>query len=289
LVAGRQAREHKRAKQMKRIRPNLRPSFIAMGVLAAAIAQAQEPSGEPDYRTWTQYLGGVDSSQYSALDQTDKSNVTQLEVVWTYETGDNPTFNPIVVDGVMYVRAQGGLVALDAATGREIWKSDVGPGSRGVSYWESEDRADRRLLFLNRGMLTAVDARTGNVIESFGDGGQVDLRKGLAEDIDSARPLSTNNPGRVFENLIIMSLPAAGASYSSTPADIHAYDVRTGELVWEFHTVPRPGEFGADTWPDSGAHNFGGVHNWSESTVDVERGLVVRATGTARCGFYGGN
>ena len=274
---------------MKRIRPNLRPSLLAIGVLAAAVANAQEPSAKPDYRTWNQYLGGVDSSQYSALDQINKSNVAQLEVVWSYETGDNPTFNPIVVDGVMYVRAQGGLVALDAASGREIWRSEASPGSRGISYWESEDRADRRLLFLNRGFLTAVDARTGNVIESFGDGGRVDLRKGLAEDIDSPRPLSTNNPGRVFENLIIMSLPAAGASYNSTPADIHAYDVRTGELVWEFHTVPRPGEFGADTWPDSGAHNFGGVHNWSESTVDVEHGIVFIPTGTARYDFYGGN
>ncbi|HEX6995088.1 MAG TPA: pyrroloquinoline quinone-dependent dehydrogenase [Gammaproteobacteria bacterium] len=289
---------------MKRRRPNLRPSFapasrlarvaagsLVMGVLAAAIAEAQtvQRPAEPDYRTWNQYLGGVDSSQYSALDQINRDNVTQLEPVWSYETGDNPLFNPIVVDGVMYVRAQGGLVALDAATGREIWRNDISPGTRGVSYWESEDRSDRRLLYLNRGFLTAVDARTGKVIESFGDGGRVDLRVGLVDDVNSVRPLQTNNPGRVFENLIIMSLPAGGASYNSTPADIHAYDVRSGELVWVFHTVPRPGEFGADTWPDGAAHDFGGVHNWSESTVDVERGIVFIPTGTARYDFYGAN
>src|SRR5690606_626158 len=289
---------------MKRRRPSHRPALtsasriasvtagsLAIAVLAAAIAEAQtvQRSGERDYRVWNQYLGGVDSSQYSALDQINRSNVTQLEPVWSYETGDNPLFNPIVVDGVMYVRAQGGLVALDAATGREIWKNDIAPGTRGVSYWESEDRSDRRLLYLNRGLLTAVDARTGKVIESFGEGGRVDLRVGLVDDVESVRPLQTNNPGRVFENLIIISLPAGGASYSSTPADIHAYDVRTGELVWVFHTVPRPGEFGADTWPDDAAHAFGGVHNWSESTVDVERGIVFIRNGTARYDFYGGN
>ena len=274
--------------RMRRI-ARLAAGSLAIGVLAAAVAKAQEPSSNQDYRTWTQYLGGVDSSQYSALDQIDKGNVTQLQPVWSYETGDNPLFNPIVIDGVMFVRAQGGLAALDAATGREIWKNDIAPGTRGVSYWESEDRSDRRLLYLNRGFLTAVDARTGNVIESFGDGGRVDLRIGLVDDVDSVRPLQTNNPGRVFEDLIIMSLPAGGASYSSTPADIHAYDVRSGALVWVFHTVPRPGELGADTWPDGAAHDFGGVHNWSESTVDAERGIVFIPTGTARYDFYGGN
>src|SRR5690606_21521516 len=169
---------------MKRIRTNHSPPITparrarrparltegrpASGVLAAAVAeaQAQQSSSEPDYSTWDQYLGGVDSSQYSALDQIDKSNVTELEVAWTYETGDNPSFNPIVVDGVMYLRgAAGALVALDGASGRVLWTNEVGPGSRGLSYWESEDRSDRRLLYLNRGMLTAVDAGTGRIIE----------------------------------------------------------------------------------------------------------------------------
>ena len=262
---------------------------LALGVLTSAAALAQ-PAGEPNHRTWDQYLGGVDSSQYSALDQFDKDNVTQLEVAWTYETGDNVLFNPIVIDSTMYLRGQGGaLVALEAGTGRELWRNENGPGTRGISYWESEDRSDRRLLYLNRGLLTAVDARTGEIIESFGDSGRVDLRAGLVEDVDSVRPLQTSNPGRVFENLIIMSLPAAGAGYDSLPADIHAYDVLSGELKWVFHTVPRPGEFGADTWPDGAAHDYGGVHNWSESTVDAERGIVFIPTGTARYDFYGGN
>lgn len=266
----------------------------AAGSAVAASRQANAVSAGigADYRTWDQYLGGVDSSQYSSLDQVNKDNVSSLEVAWTYETGENYLFNPVVVDGVMYVLAKGrSIVALDAATGEELWTrpNEGAVGTRGISYWESEDRSDRRLLYLNNGMLTAIDAATGETIESFGENGRVDLRVGLVDDVDSVRPLQTSNPGRVFENLIIMSLPAGGASYGSTPADIHAYDVRTGELVWVFHTVPRPGEFGADTWPDEGRHAFGGVHNWSESTVDVERGIVFIPTGTARYDFYGGN
>ena len=257
----------------------------------AAPAAAERRDG-PDYRAWDQYLGGVDSSQYSSLAQINKSNVSQLQVAWTYETGENYLFNPIVVDGVMYVLAKGrSIVALDAATGEEIWvhPNEGQVGARGISYWESEDRSDRRLLYINQGHLTAIDARTGETITSFGDNGRVDLRVGLVDDVSTVRPLQTSNPGRVFENLIIISLPAGGASYASTPADIHAYDVRTGELVWVFHTVPRPGELGSDTWPNDAADAFGGVHNWSESTVDVERGIVFVPTGTARYDFYGAN
>jgi glucose dehydrogenase len=267
---------------------------LAVGTLAAAVAHAQEQPARaaPDYRTWDQYLGGGDSSQYSALDQIDRSNVSRLEVAWSYETGENYLFNPIVVDDVMFLLAKNrSIVALDAATGEELWThpNEGAVGARGISYWESEDRTDRRLLYLNQGFLTAVDAATGRTVRSFGENGRVDLRVGLVDDVSSVRPLQTSNPGRVFENLIIMSLPAGGASYSSTPADIHAYDVRTGELAWVFHTVPRPGEFGSATWPDDAQHAFGGVHNWSESTVDLERGLVFIPTGTARYDFYGGN
>ncbi|MDX1561609.1 MAG: pyrroloquinoline quinone-dependent dehydrogenase [Gammaproteobacteria bacterium] len=245
-----------------------------------------------DYTTWDQYLGGSDSSQYSSLDQINRGNVTELELAWSFPTGQaNPTFNPIVVDGIMYVLAGRTYVALDAATGEEIWRHEnEGPvGTRGVNYWESEDRSDRRLVFLNSGMLSAIDAQTGEAITSFGDNGKVDLRIGLAGTTEGIRALQTSNPGRIFEDLIIISLPASGASYTSLPADIHAYNILTGELEWVFHTVPRPGEFGADTWPEEGLGRYGGVHNWSESTVDTELGIVYIPTGTARFDFYGGN
>ncbi|MGW8369896.1 MAG: outer membrane protein assembly factor BamB family protein, partial [Gammaproteobacteria bacterium] len=265
----------------------------------AAAAQPQSASRIPfDYTTWDQYLGGSDSSQYSSLDQIDKDNVPNLELAWSFETGDyNPLFNPIVVDGVMYVQSgrvgsRGrDYVALNAATGEEIWRYEIEGqvGTRGINYWENEDRSDRRLVFINGGALSAIDARTGEPITSFGDMGKVDIRTGMESERDPGRPLQNSHPGRVFEDLMIISLPAGGASYNSSPADVHAYNIVTGELEWVFHTVPRPGEFGADTWPAEGLSGYGGVHNWSESTVDVELGIAYIPTGTARFDFYGGN
>lgn len=250
----------------------------------------------PTYRTWTTYLGGAHSSQYSALDQINRSNVRQLEPVWSFPAGTRTNyFNPIVVDGVMYVIARANeLVALDAATGKELWaRPHQGSVSgRGINYWESADRSDRRLLYLNAGALTAVDARTGETVTSFGRNGRVDLRDALASaghDISGVQPLSTNNPGRVFEDLMIVSLPAQGAGYDATPGDVQAYDVRTGELRWVFHSIPRPGEFGADTWPAGTLARRGGVHNWSEFTIDEERGIAFIPFGSPRFDYYGGD
>ena len=273
------------------------PTISLTGVLLAAASPAAAQSASRvafDYETWDQYLGGADSSQYSSLGQIDRDNVQDLTLAWSYSTGERGAyqFNPLVVEGVMYVLAHNrSLVALEAATGREIWRHEHegAVGARGINYWESEDRADRRLLYIHQGMLTAVDARTGETVGSFGDNGEVDLRVGLDGDISQIRALQTSNPGRLFEDLMIVSLPAGGAGYASSPADIHAYDVRNGALEWVFHTVPRRGEFGADTWPDGGIGNYGGVHNWSELTVDTELGLAFIPTGTARYDFYGAN
>ncbi len=255
-------------------------------------AAAAKTPGTFDFEAWDQNLGGTDSSQYSSLAQVDKTNVGRLKVAWTYPTGENYLFNPLIVGSTMYVLAKGrSIVALDAASGRELWTHpNEGPvGTRGMSYWRSADGSDQRLLYVNAGFLTAIDAKSGNTIESFGDKGRVDLRVGLDIDVGNVRALQTSNPGRVFEDLIIMSLPAGGAGYASSPADIHAYNVKTGALAWTFHTVPRAGEPGAETWPAGGLSKYGGVHNWSESTVDVDTGTIYIPTGTARYDFYGAN
>ncbi len=160
-------------------------------------------------------------------------------------------------------------------------------GTRGAEQWESKDRSDRRLLYINAGFLTALDARTGQTINSFGDNGRTDLRTGLDRDVP--RPLQTSNPGRIFENVIITPLPAGGAGYDASPADIHAYDVRTGKLAWVFHVIPHPGEFGYDTWPPDAWKTAGGVHNWNEMTLDEKRGIAYIPLGTARYDFYGAN
>jgi glucose dehydrogenase len=271
-------------------------SLLLVGglLLASMAAVSAQQKAKPKFDTWRQYLGGSDSSQYSGLKQINKSNVAKLEVAWTFPTGDMRTyrFNPIVVDGVMYLLARNlSIVAVDASTGKEIWvhENQGAIGDRGINYWESADRKDRRLLYINAGYLTAIDAATGTTVESFGDRGKVDVRLGLDRDITNIRPLQTGNPGRVFENLIIISLPAGGAQYISNPGDTHAYDVRTGKLVWTFHSVPEKGEVGADTWPEAALASGGGVHNWSELTIDEARGIAYIPFGTARFDFYGGN
>jgi quinate dehydrogenase (quinone) len=274
---------------------------LAAGLFAAATgvggqarpddaASTNGTRGARPYTTWTAYGGGAHSSQYSALDQINKSNVSQLEVAWTFPVTGIVIFNPLVVGGVMYLQASANtLAAVDAATGKEIWRRQMpGPvGARGMNYWESPDRSDRRLLFIAGGYLTAINAETGDAIAGFGDNGRVDLRTALER--QAAQPLHTGNPGRIFDGTMIVSLPAQGVSYDATPADVQAYDVRTGRLQWVFHSIPHPGEFGYDTWPPDAYKNSGGVHNWSESTVDEQRGIAFINFGSPRFDFYGGD
>lgn len=283
----------------------MRHRYYVLCALAAAATGAvlflwpsQKPVSAqdgPNYATWGSYLGGAESSQYSSLKQINKSNVKQLQVAWTYPTVMGTyEFNPVVVDGVLYALAKSNsIVALNAATGEEIWThpNQGAVTNRGIQYWESADRSDRRLLYANAGYLTAIDARTGRTIESFGDNGRVDLKVGLVRNLETVRNVQTNNPGRIFENTIILSLAAGGTgdSYSATPGDIHAYDVVTGRLKWTFHSIPHPGEYGADTWPENAYQWAGGVHNWSEMSLDERRGIVYIPFGTGRYDFYGGN
>jgi quinoprotein glucose dehydrogenase len=121
--------------------------YLAAVIVAAVVLIAAAEA--PNFATWDSNGGGADHSQYSSLKQINKNNVKQLQVAWMYESGNNPTFNPVIIDGIMYVGAQNAIVALDAATGTEIWKHQGGGAARGINYWESKDRKDRRLLFAN--------------------------------------------------------------------------------------------------------------------------------------------
>ena len=240
-------------------------------------------------REWRDYAGGPDSSRFVAATQINKTNVHQLQVAWTYPAGQTD-FNPLVVRGVVYgLGANGSFVALDAATGRELWvhKGVQGFSGRGVNYWESKDGTDRRLIFSTNNFLQEIDARTGESIRSFGVDGRVDLRVGLDRDPATVNQ-QTRIPGRVFENLIIMG-SATNQEYASAPGDIRAFDVRTGARVWTYHTVPRPGEFGYDTWPEDAWKTVGGANNWAEQSIDEKRGIVYIPTGSPKYNFYGGN
>ena len=260
----------------------------------ACVSQGSAFAAEAEaHSTWSAYEGGVDSDQYSALKEINKSNVNQLQQVWFYSAAGARRFecSPIVVDNVMYVIGKNdSVVALDAATGREIWVHDNGKphmiSERGFTYWESKDRSDRRLFFATDNILHAVDARTGNLLESFGDHGNVDLREGLGRDPKSIREIESGTPGRIFENLLILG-STTGEEYGSPPGDIRAFDVRTGKLVWTFHTVPHPGEMGYDTWPKDAWKYIGGTNTWGGITIDEKRGIAYFPTGSPTYDFYG--
>ena len=240
-------------------------------------------------REWRDYAGGPDSSRFVAATQITKSNVSQLQVAWTYPSGLTD-FNPLVVRGIIYSRGpEGSFVALDAATGKQIWIHEgvQGFNTRGINYWESKDGKARRLIFSSMNFLQEIDALTGETVSSFGKDGRVDLRVGLDRD-PAAVNQQSRTPGRVFENLIILG-SATNQEYDSAPGDIRAFDVRTGALVWTFHTVPRPGEFGYDTWPPEAWKTVGGANNWGEQSIDAKRGIIYIPTGSAKYNFYGGH
>src|SRR5688500_12965320 len=268
---------------------------IAVAIALATLAgQARQGGTGPaaaarPYTTWQSYAGGARSSQYSALEQSNKKNVANLQVAWSFPITGNSIFNPVVVDGVMYAPVGGGaLAAIDAATGKEIWRKEgaAPSGARGMNYWESPDRSDRRFIYLQRGDVIAVDARDGEPITSFGTSGRVDIREAMER--KPAGPVGTSNPGRIFENLFIIPLPG-GPNYGGPPSDVHAYDVRTGKLAWIFHVIPHEGEFGYATWPEGHWTRGGGGHNWSEFTVDAENGIAFIGFGSPRYDFYGGD
>jgi len=267
--------------------------ILVPGQQLGAQAQTKPPAAPKPHTTWRDYGGGEDASQYSALTQINRSNVSKLQVAWTYPTGDGARylFNPVVVDGVMYVLAKNNsIVALEAATGKEIWAHENPRGritTRGINYWESNDRSDRRLLFSNNNFLQAIDAKTGQSITSFGANGKVDLREGLGRD-PSTISAQSGTPGRIFENLIILG-SATNQEYDSAPGDIRAYNVQTGQMAWIFHTIPHAGELGYDTWPKDAWMTVGGANAWGELSVDEKRAIVYVPTGSAKYNFYGAN
>ena len=252
--------------------------------LALAISAAAQTRKAVE---WPDYAGGPEGHRYIPLTQINKQNVTQLDVAWSYphaETG----FNPIVARGIVYTKARNkSIVAVDAATGKELWVHDglTGMTERGMNYWESKDGKDRRLIFCLADFLQEIDARTGKLIRSFGKNGAVDLRQELRRDTDFMR-VQSGTPGKVWEDLIILG-SATGEAYFSTPGDLRAYNVITGKLAWQFHTIPHPGEFGYETWPKDAWKYIGGVNTWGELSIDPVRGIAYFPLGSPTFDFYG--
>jgi quinoprotein glucose dehydrogenase len=264
-------------------------------------AQKRSASTGP-YDGWAAYGGGPDNIHFSSLKQINRENVGRLSVAWSYDTrdaleGSEMQCNPVVVGGVLYATSPKLRVfALDAATGKELWSFDPNEGrrarrgrNRGVTYWESSLGAEtqRRIFFGHQNWLYALDAQTGLPVKSFGDAGRVDLRVGLGRDPQTVT-ISLTTPGVIYQDLLIVgSLVSEGLP--SAPGHIRAYDVRTGQLRWTFHTIPQPGEYGYETWPKEAWKYTGGANNWAGMALDVERGLLFVPTGSAAFDFYGAN
>jgi len=253
-----------------------------LSMIALAVPAAQRK---------TKTLPALESSNFHALDQIKKSNVGQLEVAWFYPYGAQ-TFSPVFAHDVLYGlgRNASALVALDAATGKEIWVHDglSGITSKGINHWESPDGKDRRLIFAVDSFLQQIDARTGKSILTFGENGIVDMRVGLLRAEGTSVRAMPASPGRIWRNIMIFG-GQSGEQTMTPPGDIRAYDVLTGKLLWQFHTIPRPGEFGYETNPPDGYKYIGGANNWGEMSVDEARGIVYLTTGSATADFYGGD
>jgi quinoprotein glucose dehydrogenase len=274
----------------------------AVLVIVAAAGPAIFGQAGPDVSSnpaWPVYRGDPGGSQYAPIAQIHAANVHTLKPVWEYHTGDatprsNMHTNPIVVNGVMYLTTPSlKAVALDAATGREIWTFDPAPlndrqavirlRNRGVAYWKGAE--GERIFDFVRDRVYAIDAKTGEPIRTFGKGGYIDLRENLG--VDPARVgLEMTSPGSVYKNFLIVG-SRVNESYDASPGDIRAYDTVTGQLKWSFHTIPRAGEFGHDTWKWVAGETYGGANAWGGVTIDERRGWVFAATGSATDDFYG--
>src|ERR1035437_1070464 len=248
----------------------MRHHFACLISCLPALAAAQGRSVD-----WPVYGGAPDHTHYSTLSQITPANVATLQVAWTFEThdefpGSEMQNNPVVLDGVMYATTPKlRVIALDAATGHELWSFDPNGGRPPTSRFRHRGVVvtGDRVLFTYRNKLWALDKRTGKPIPSFGTDGSVDLREGLDRSA-AGLSVSASSPGVVFEDLFIIG-STVPETLPGAPGDIRAYDVMTGALKWTFHTIPHPGEFGYDTWPPDAWKVSGGANAWAGVTVDV--------------------
>ncbi len=293
--------------------PSMRPGKLLLVLSLLLVTLFHPVNGMA--REWRFYGGDQGGGRYSTLRQINRRNVARLERAWVYHTGEldfgletasfraSFSVTPLVVDGVMYLSTPSSrVIALDAETGRELWKFDPQARTkerefnshRGVAYWEGPSRngRDRRILFGTvTGWLVALDARTGKPAAGFGEGGRVNLRAGLADRWAQTPSWGARvtSPPVVYKDLVIIGWGLPEFPAKGPGGDVRAYDVRTGKLVWTFHTVPRPGERGNETWEGDSWRDRMGANVWSTMSVDEERGLVFLPTGSPAYDFYGGD
>ena len=260
---------------------------------------------------WRFYGGDPGGTRSSPLKQINRQNVKNLKRAWTYHIGEvnrggNETdrhhiapfeSTPIVIDGVLYFSTPSNrVIALDAESGREIWQFDPQAGRarsrqffqhRGVAYWQSKKGDDRRILYGTfDGWLIALDAKTGKPCKDFGGNGEVNLRAGIADAYPGAE-YSVTSPPAIYQDLVITGAAVPEYPSKGPSGEVRAFDVRSGKLVWTFHTIPQPGELGHESWEGDSWKDRTGANVWSVMSVDAERGLVFLPVGSASYDFYG--
>ncbi|MBM3736148.1 MAG: pyrroloquinoline quinone-dependent dehydrogenase, partial [Acidobacteria bacterium] len=268
--------------------------------LAAAAASAAPGPATAD---WRHYGGDAGASRYSPLDQITRANVARLKPAWVHRSAQEGSryrgsveCTPLVVNGVMYIVGASLVIqALDAATGKLLWSHAPLSGasgrrasgvSRGVTYWR--DGNDERIYVPIQNRVWCLNAKTGTVLESFGDKGSIDLEQDVDRDITGLSIASTT-PGVIYKDLLIMPTRTEEGPRLAAPGHIRAFDLHTGKRRWIFHTIPHPGEFGYDTWPPDSWKKAGGANNWGGMSVDEARGLVFVSTGSPTFDFFGGD
>ena len=282
---------------------------VLIGVLLGYVLILSNCRGQSG-NDWICVGGDRGCSRYSTLDQITRDNVSSLEVAWRFSTGElvdgkgrTIECTPVVVDGVVYVTtANRRVVALQGASGKVLWEFDpadfgslAGPlasggVNRGVAYWSDgkTDGARRILHGTSDGRLYSIDARTGHLDKSFGRGGAKDLREDFQQDISKLGYGPTSAPA-IYRDTVIMGVSNGEGPSIAAPGDVRAFDIRSGKQLWRFHTVPRPGEYGNETWAGDSWKNRGGANAWGGASVDTNRGLVFVGLGSAAFDFYGGD
>ncbi len=250
------------------------------------------------------YGGNKERNHYSSLTQIDTGNVSQLQVAWTFHTGDADSTtqiqtNPVIIDSILYgVSPKLKLFALNAATGKLKWIFDPNDSTkkfagyfsmnvcRGVTYYSGGEN-DKRIFYGAGPRLYCIDALKGKPVASFGDSGSIDLHNDLGRNVQELYVANTT-PGIIYKDMIIIGTRVAEDA-AAAPGYIRAYDVHSGKLRWIFHTIPQPGEYGFDTWKDTTAwQHIGGANVWSGFSLDETNGILFAPTGSSSYDFYGG-
>jgi quinoprotein glucose dehydrogenase len=281
------------------------------------MAVAASGQWKPKDTEWPLYTADLAGTKYRPLDQINASNFDKLEVAWHFKTdnfGTRPEFKlegtPLMVNGVIYTTAgtRRAVVALDAKTGEIIWTHSLREGQRaaiaprqlsgrGVSFW-SDGRGDDRVLYVTTGYkLTCLNAKTGMMIPSFGENGQVDLKKGMYTGTGTPIDLETGEAGLHSTPTVVNDTIIVGSSFkegmtvvtrNNTKGLVRAFDVRNGKLIWTFHTIPKKGEPGYETWENGSADYNGNTGVWTQITVDPQLGLVYLPVESPTSDYYGG-